>query len=239
MTAAARLILPELLDELAPGDPRARRARRDLRRVHRAMGTLSILRRAVSHLRLARPPRRILELGGGDGSLLLRLARAMRPQWSDVELTILDRHDLADSETLSGYAAVGWKVRVLPQDVLEWAAMGEATTFDLCTTCLFLHHFESSVLACVMRAIASKGSAFVACEPRRSPLARLGGALVGLLGASAITRGDAIKSVNAGFSNHELTALWPRTEVAWSCEEYAAFPFTHCFTAVRDGARRE
>ncbi len=238
MTASARLILPELLDELAPGDPRACRARRDLRRVHRAMGSVSILRRAILGLRIAAPPRRILELGAGDGSLMLRLARVMGPGWHNIGLTILDRHDLVSAETLLGYEALGWKVTVLRGDVLEWAAKRTSPRFDLCITCLFLHHFDFTVLVNLMRAIASNADAFVACEPRRNLFARLGSSLVGLLGANSVTREDAVKSVAAGFTNRELTDHWPQTD-AWACEEYPAFPFTHCFTAVSQSARRE
>jgi hypothetical protein len=38
-TALARVVAPETLDGLSEADPEARRSRRDLRRVHRAMGT--------------------------------------------------------------------------------------------------------------------------------------------------------------------------------------------------------
>ena len=70
-----RLVTPELLDTLAPDDPLAIASRRDLRRVHHAMRTLAILKDAVLSLGRQTPPRRILELGAGDGSMLLRLAR--------------------------------------------------------------------------------------------------------------------------------------------------------------------
>ncbi len=233
MAAASRIVVPELLDELAPSDPRACRSRRDLRRVHRAMRSLTILKQAITRLELAAPPRRILELGGGDGSLMLRLAQAFAPHWRDVEFTVLDRHDLLTAETREAYAALGWRVTVLSQDVLVWASAKHSEPVDLCVTSLFLHHFEADKLLILMSAIARSADAFVACEPRRSAFARIGSQLIGLLGTNRVTREDAVKSVDAGFAEGELTALWPRSAPAWDCDERAAPPFLHCFTAVR------
>jgi SAM-dependent methyltransferase len=238
MRNAARIVTPELLDGMAPDDPRARRARRDLRRVHRAMGTVSILQGALGRLRMAAPPRRILELGAGDGHLLLRLARALTPRWHDVELTLIDLHDLVSAETRHGYRALGWKVEVSRGDVLDWAASGGPRQFDLSIACLFLHHFSFDELALLMRSIAARSSAFIACEPRRGVLARMGSELIGILGTNRVTREDAVTSVKAGFDDNELSALWPRGAGAWSIEEYPAFPFSHCFTAVLSSARR-
>ena len=86
-----------------------------------------------------------------------------------------------------------------------------------------------------MRGIAKNVNAFVACEPRRSHIARMGADLIGLLGTNRVTREDAIKSVAAGFRAQELTTLWPDVHQAWVCKEYSALPFTHSFTAVRRG----
>ena len=238
MTAASRIVIPELLDHLAPSDPRAVRSRRDLRRVHRVMRSVSILQHAIVRLELAAPPRRVLELGAGDGTLMLRLAQAMQPRWPRVELTLLDRLDLISAETRAGYQRLGWSVTVLREDALDWMVAGSPTPFDLCTACLFLHHFDTDTLAKLMQAVALNANAFVACEPRRSALARIGSGLVGLLGANHVTREDAVTSVGAGFTARELTALWPRLDTGWCCEEYQALPFTHCFTAVQNSARR-
>jgi hypothetical protein len=127
----------------------------------------------------------------------------------------------------------------LRQDVLDWAAQRNPRHFDLCVTNLFLHHFDALTLPLLMRAIASNADAFVGCEPRRNILARVGSSLIGLLGTNRVTREDAVKSVAAGFSGQELTALWPQTNAGWVCKEYSAFPFTHCFTAVLKSVRRE
>jgi hypothetical protein len=237
MATAARIVLPELLDELDPNDPRAKRSRRDLRRVHRAMGSLSILREAIARLQLRAPPTRILELGAGDATLMLRLARA-QPEWRGVELSTLDRHDLISRDTRDGYGQHGWTLTVLRADVIKWALADHAQHFDLCVTSLFLHHFDAETLGTLTSAIAAHCDAFVACEPRRNAFARFGSRLVGFLGANAVTRGDAVKSVAAGFAGRELTATWPGSSADWWCEEYAAPPFTHCFAAARKSVRR-
>lgn len=232
MDLSPRIVLPEHLDALDPHDPRAIESRGDLRRVHRAMRTVSIMKQAVKRLHLRQPPRRILELGGGDATLVLRLAQALRPGWSQVTLTVLDRHDIVSSQTRAAYEMMGWKLDVMRQDALRWAMEADTEHHDLCLTTLFLHHFDGDALARLVAAIAKRCDAFIACEPRRSGLALIGSHAIGLLGANRVTQEDAVTSVRAGFSGKELTAFWPVGEHRWSCEEYAAPPFTHCFTAV-------
>jgi len=232
MGVPSRVVLPETLDTLDPSDPRARRARRDLRRVHVAMRTVSILRRALKRLSFATKPCQILELGGGDGSLLLRLAQSTRPRWANVTLTLLDRHDIVTAQTLKLYDALGWQVKVVRQDVMDWALQSRSEHYDLAIASLFLHHFNDSMLAVLLRAVAAHCDAFVACEPRRSVMAVLGSSMIGVLGTSRVTRKDAVTSVAAGFTRRELTALWPVDIGRWSTEEFTALPFTHCFTAA-------
>jgi SAM-dependent methyltransferase len=233
MNVSCRRVEPEELDGLAADDPRGLRSRRDLRRVHVAMRSIPILRRAVAALHLAAQPRRILELGAGDGTLLLRFARAQRPRWSDVELTLLDRVDLVSQHTLSGYRRLGWRANFLRADALEWAASRQTCGYDLCFANLFLHHFESSALALLLRAVATAADAFVAYEPRRSNVARVASRLVFLLGASEVTRQDAAKSVAAGFAERELSAAWNTAGGDWDLVEFPAPPFSHCLAASR------
>jgi hypothetical protein len=57
--------------------------------------------------------------------------------------------------------------------------------------------------------------------------------LVGLVGANAVTRADAVLSVRAGFRGKELSALWPASGAEWLLEESAAGPFCHRFVAIR------
>ena len=88
-----RKVSAETLDHLNENDPRAMRSRRDLQRVHRVMGTRSIVCNALNQLVPHFSPSRlrVLELGAGDGTLMLSVARALGPEWTAVDLTLLDR----------------------------------------------------------------------------------------------------------------------------------------------------
>ncbi len=233
MSALQRRVEPEVLDSLAPQDPTAVRARHDLRRVHRAMRSLSILKGAIDDLALAAPPRRLIEIGAGDGSLMLRLARSLGSRWANVDLTLLDRCDIVDAETREEYQTLGWAVRIQADDVFAWADAPPRITYDLCVANLFLHHFRESSLARLLKAVASRTDAFLALEPRRDRFSRLSSRCVGLIGGNAVTREDAVKSVDAGFNGRELGDCWRGADGAWVVREYRAFPFTHCFSAVR------
>jgi hypothetical protein len=241
-----RTVAAEMLDHLAPGDPAAMRSRRDLVRVHRVMGTRSITSRGWRNLvspERAAAPLRILELGAGDGSLLLGVARSLAPDWPHVQLGLMDRQDIVTPATLAGFAELGWAAQVQMDDVLAWAARPDdaapgvqAPRWDLITTTLFLHHFDGGELDLLLAAAASRSDRFFACEPRRSWLALAGSHLVGAIGANAVTRGDAVLSVHAGFRREEISARWPHAGGHWQMRESAAGLFSHCFSARRSGA---
>lgn len=243
-----RIVAAETLDHLAPDDPAARRSRRDLVRVHRAMGTRGLVSRGWQALvspERAGAPLRILELGAGDGSLLLGLARSLAPRWPRVQLCLMDRQDIVTPATLAGFAELGWSVQAQVADVLAWAAEPQDVTagrpsprWDLITTALFLHHFDGDELDLLLAAAASRCDRFFACEPDRSWLALAGSHLVGALGANAVTRVDAVLSVRAGFRGDELSARWPPAGGPWQTRESAAGLFSHCFSAQRSGAAR-
>ncbi|MEO7152722.1 MAG: hypothetical protein ABIX46_13570 [Burkholderiaceae bacterium] len=233
MTALPRRVQPETLDGLAPDDPAARRSRADLRRIHRVMGTRSITLRALRgwHWPALGRPLRVLELGAGDASVMLGVARRMAAQWPPVELTLLDRQPVVDIATLEAYAKLGWTARSEVRDVVEWAGAAEPVHHDLIVAHLFLHHFDAAVLRTLLHAIAARCDRAVACEPRRSVAALVASHLVAAIGANAVTREDAVLSVHAGFDDRELTALWPRA--GWQVDESRARLFTHCLRAQR------
>ncbi len=234
-----RIIGTEALDHLDADDPAAMRSRRDLGRIHRVMGTRSIVLRALRDSKLLRRdagPLRMLELGAGDGSLMLRVARGLAPAWPQVDLTLLDRQSLVERVTIERYAELGWTAVAEVTDVLDWAEACAASRWDVIVANLFLHHFDALQLRVLLAAVAARGDRFFACEPRRDWLALAGSHLVGTIGANAVTREDAVLSVHAGFRGNELTAAWPVGGVEWQLHEYSAGLFSHCFGAERIGA---
>ena len=245
LTARQRTVCPEILDELPPADARAIRSRRDLQRVNRVMGSCGILTRAVRHSLASAPhhrPLRILELGAGDGSLALRVAGSLATSWPVAELTLLDRQALIAESTGIAFALLGWTLRPLTVDVLEWARAPAQRQlpgrWDVTWANLFLHHFREDALRELLSATADRCDVFVACEPRRSAPALIGSRLLPALGVSADTRHDAVISVHAGFRDDELSRMWPTDRGGWRLEERPAGLFSHLFVAARsDGAR--
>ena len=97
---------------------------------------------------------------------------------------------------------------------------------------LFVHHFDGMALTELLRGVAARTNAFIACEPRRGWLPLAASHLIGLIGANEVTRGDSVASVHAGFRDRELSDAWPAAR-GWQLHEQAAGPFSHCFVAQR------
>jgi len=217
-----RALTPEILDFLAPDDPRAQRSRRDLARINWVMRQSTIMAGALAALP---EPRLLADLGGGDGRFLLSVAERLAKRWSSVRVVILDRQNIVSEITRAGFAALGWRCEVLQGDIFETLPRVEP---DIVTANLFLHHFDDAGLARLLALVASQSRAFVACEPRRSAFSLLGARLVFALGANDVTRHDAVASVQAGFHDLELSMLWPKDR-AWVCRERGVFPFSQLF----------
>jgi SAM-dependent methyltransferase len=221
---------------MLPDDPVAQRSRRDLRRVNAFMGARGILERALSRVVAgdSTKPIRIVELGCGDGRLMLDVARHRRGRWPRVTLDLLDRQPIVDAATLAAYAAAGWQARTLVADVMDWAAKADAAErWDVVVANLFLHHFDGDPLRRLLGACARRADALAACEPRRSRFALAASHLIFFLGANAVTRNDGVLSVRAGFIGHELGAAWPEEAAAWRLDEYDDGLFTHCLVTAR------
>ena len=234
------------------------RSRRDLRRINRVMGQAGLMAAALKTLP---QPKLLIDLGSGDGRFLLQVAR--RLEWIGVRALIADRQDIVSDKTKAAFRALQWKCDVAPGDVFEFLsapctapapplreALGGGVPVAhrppaavVCeggggpiyvTANLFLHHFEQERLKRLLALVAARADTFVAVEPRRSALARMGAKRVWFLGANRVTRHDAVASVRAGFCGDELTLLWPQQ--GWNVEEKKRFPFSHTFVARRDEA---
>ena len=222
-----RDVQPEILDDLPVDDPRAIQSRRDLEKVNRFMGHTAMV---VRELRAAAtPPRLLVELGSGDGTFLLRVARRLRLR-SSVRAILVDRRPSLSAATRSGFRTAGWDVDACELDVFDWLRRPRPQTSDVTVVNLLLHHFREKELAELLALAASQPASFIACEPRRSRTARTGASLLRLLGCNDVTLHDADKSVRAGFRDAELSALWP-PDPGWRLNEHRAGLFSHKFVA--------
>jgi len=227
-----RRLCPERLDLMAGTDPLAVQSRADLRRINTIMGSRSMFIRAVRDAIPA--PRRIAELGAGDGTLMLAAAQSLASIWPEVEVTLVDRQHAVGPHTLSGFERIGWQAKVATMDVHNWLA--QADSYDLIYCNLFIHHFTDQQLTALMKEIAGRTHAFFACEPKRARLPLIASHMVFLIGANEVTREDSVTSVHAGFRDQELSELWSAANPGWSLKEYEAGLFSHCFMALRQPA---
>ena len=225
-----RTVEPEWLDELPVSDPGAVRSRLDLRRVNFFMGNVGIMADGFRRVFPGEFPERIVELGAGDGTFALRLATRLAAGAGNRELILVDRQKLVSPEIQESFLQTGWRAKVVPADVFDFLSNTEEA--DCIFANLFLHHFDRDKLSLLLRLVAGKTRAFIACEPHRSQVGILGTRLLGLIGCNAVTRHDATISVRAGFRGRELSALLPNPG-KWKIDERRSGLFSHTFVAVR------
>jgi hypothetical protein len=224
-----RKLEPELLDELPSDDSRALRSRRDLQRINVWMRQTAIMTGLLTKYN-RQAPKRIIELGSGDGTFMLGVARALAPRWPDVTLVLLDRQDIVSEASREKFHALGWRIESATADVFAFLDAHQTGAADIISANLFLHHFSNDQLSRLFNSAARLAPLFVACEPERSGLALTASHMLFAIGCNDVTRHDAVVSVRAGFAGRELSQLWP-TYARWNLHEHAAFPFTHCFAA--------
>lgn len=234
-----RKLSPELLDTLPSNDARAIRSRRELRRVNAWMGNARWLAGALRPCweRADGGRRVVTDLGTGDAwvtwSTLHRVTRGGTVE-AGSRLHLVDQQPVVAEPTLERFRRRGWQVEVIQDDAEKALLRSGIAGGDGVMANLFLHHFEDAALRGLLAAAAGACRWLVACEPRRSPLARWGARLLVCIGCGAVTRHDARVSVEAGFRDGELSALWP-AEGGWQLEERRVGPFSHRFVAWREG----
>jgi len=255
-----RVVQSEWLDELPPEDAGAVQSRRDLRRLNFLMGHVGMMTRALAGPWGRQKVRSIVELGAGDGTFLLKLARQLErleagrlliramgnagawlawrgriPRLESIptKAVLVDRQKLVRTVIREKFGRLGWRVEIVKADVFDWLAEPRLATGTMMVANLFLHHFAEETLRSLLLHISARSDFFVACEPRRSAFALSASRKLGVIGCNAVTRHDAVVSVQAGFVDRELSALWPATP-GWQLEEREAGMFSHCFVARRE-----
>ena len=231
MWTTPRSVEPEWLDDLPANDMRALRSRHELRRVNGWMLQSAIMAHALRKHCGSDAPRTVLDLGGGDGTFMLRVARRLAPHWRKVALITVDRQSIVTAQTRKSFRALNWSVESVAADVLEFLQSANVPLMDVITANLLLHHFQDEPLTRLLTGVARRTRRFVACEPRRNPSAMLASRMLWALGCGEVTRHDAVVSVRAGFNGSELSKFWLK-QAQWELDERSLM-FTHRFAACR------
>ena len=227
-----RVVEPEWLDTLPADDAGAAGSRRDLRRLNRIMGHAEILGGLLRAAMGRRAPRRIVELGAGDGTLMLRLAGRLSREWKGVTVTLVDCKSAVSEATRGEFAALGWTAETVTADIFEWLKR-PAEPADAMTANLFLHQFKEGALVELLGLVMERTGVLAACEPRRAGMPLAFSKMTGFIGCNAVTRHDAVLSVRAGFAGKEISGLWPEKS-QWRLQEGSARWFSHVFLAERN-----
>jgi hypothetical protein len=227
-----RLVKPELLDTLPSTNEEAQGSRRDLRRINRLMGHAGILARAWRDIGAEQYCSRIVDLGGGDGTLLLGVARRITSFSRIRSALIVDRQPLLSDATRLEFETLGCQVQIDSADIFEWLSEASIVPNTFVLANLFLHHFEGGDLRRLLQLIARRASGFAVCEPRRSALSLAASRLLGFIGCNRVTRHDAVVSVSGGFRGRELIQAWEES-ANWELLEREAGLFSHLFCGRR------
>ena len=228
-----RQLETELLDELPAHDPAAQHSRRDLRRINLCMGNARLVAASLTRSLQLAPPQRIVDLGAGDGAFLLQLVKQLPALPPGTALILVDRANAADERVLTELRTRGFHPQVELADAWDWVRTRPAQAGTWVVTNLFLHHFTGEALRSAFMSLSEKATVCCACEPRRATGPLLASRLLGLIGANAVTRHDAVVSVRAGFAGRELSGLWPAGS-GWQLTERRAGWFSHVFLAEQN-----
>ena len=227
---AARVVLPELMDDPAL-DPAAHRAALlGLRRIGVLSGTARSLTRALVPLLEGVPADRaprVLDVacGGGEGAVALA-ARLSRRLGRPVRVDGCDRSPVALEEARHAPQADGSPSEFFSADALAGPLPGaDGNPYDAAVSSLFLHHLTDADAPRALRNMADAARTVVISDLRRT---RTGLAMAHLacrvLSRSPVVHADGPQSVRAAFTlpefrrvadaagltGGELKPVWPQ-----------------------------
>ena len=186
----------EILDELNPEDPDAKRSRRDLRRINLFMGNMRWIREEILKvLSQTNTKLNVIEIGSGDGQFLESLKNIKGLNLKGVDLQPKPK-------------SISSEIEWIQKDVFEINNLPQNNSDPTAVICnLILHHFTDDQLSKLGKLI-SKANHIIINEPSRRLIPLLMGYLAfPLLGK--VTRHDMIISIRAGFRDRELLKFFP------------------------------
>ena len=229
-----RQVLPELLHGLPADDPRALHARKDIKRINGLLRHHRVMAAALAeHWLAASPPRLLIDLGAGDGSFALRVARPLSRRWQNVRVLLVDRQAAVSDVTRERFRRLGWDAEAVTMDVFAFLETTTSPSAQAMMANLFLHELPQDQLARLFTHAAQRARLLVACEPRRALFPLAASRLLWAIGCGEVARHDAAVSVRAGFRKSELSDLWPQ-QGRWVVREREVGLFSHRFVARRD-----
>ena len=181
---------------------------RDLARVNRWLGGVTLSLRALRTLAGPNERLRVLDVGTGDAEVPKQLFRSTAYSWPNLELTATDvRPEIV---TLARRNVGRYPV------IVKLAALHHIdepdSSFDVVHSSLLLHHLEPAEAVALLREMARVASrAVIINDLDRAPHWLLGARLLtALLMRNRYTRNDAPLSVRRAYRPHEVVELAAR-----------------------------
>ena len=186
----------ELLDELDPANPKAKRSRQDLRRINLFMGNMRWIKKEIQQvLNQTNTKLNVIEIGSGDGQFLESLKH-------NIDLNLIGIDIQSKPQSIS--SEIEW----IQEDILQINDIPLNNSDPVAVICnLILHHFTDDQLFKIGK-LLSKANHIIINEPSRRFIPLIMGYLAfPLLGQ--VTRHDMIVSIRAGFRGRELLKFFP------------------------------
>lgn len=207
-----RKLTPEILDELPPDNPAAKRSRKDLAFINGVMGNYRWIASRMNR------PGVWLEMGAGTGSLATQL--------SGLDGVRVKGIDLAPRP---GIWPEPWDWQ--QGDLFDSLDSGVGEVEGVVAN-LFLHHFTDEQLRRLGSLIPSSAGRLLFSEPARYRFHQAQ-ARMGFPFFNSVTRHDMMVSIEAGFRADELATVLGLDSVEWSWKTTRTFFGAYRFEANR------
>ena len=208
-----RNLTPELMDDPALDHAEHRRALGGLARLNRISSAGRAPWHGMADLARSLPrPLSVLDVATGSGDVPIECARRARREGLELALHGCDLSEFALSQASQRARDAGFDMTCFQHDML---ASPPPETYDVVTCNLFAHHLDEDGVCTLLRNMAHAARhRILLCDLRRD---RIGLGLAWMfsrmLTRSKVVHVDAVKSVHAAWTPHELMALATRAEL--------------------------